>query len=49
MKKRSVGAVLVTLALVGCAASELDTPDHDPALRDPAVSTDMLTSAPGAR
>ena len=37
MKKRSVGAILVTLALAGCVASELDTPDHDPALLEAAL------------
>jgi hypothetical protein len=32
MKRRSIRAVLVTLALGGCAAPESDTPRHDPAL-----------------
>lgn len=32
MKKRSVAAALVTLALAGCAAPNVDTPDHDPNL-----------------
>ncbi len=32
MKKISVGALLVTLALAGCAVAELETADHDPAI-----------------
>ena len=32
MKNRSVAAALVTLALAGCAAPDVDTPDHEPAL-----------------